>query len=68
MNNNSLSKSLTRYAAIQALYNLSFSKDFEDVKDYFLENKCFFVDMNLKVKFNKINLNKNFFLNLLDLI
>ena len=41
MKNNSLSKSFTRYAAIQAIYNLNFSKNLDDIKKDLIENKVF---------------------------
>lgn len=66
-NNNSLSKSFTRYAAIQALYNFSFSRNLNDVKQYLTENKAFFIDTNLEINFKKTKMNKVFFFKILDL-
>ena len=51
MKNNSLSKSLTRYAAIQALYNLDYSKNLNEVKKNLTSNKGFFVDSNYELNF-----------------
>ena len=66
MKNNSLSKSFTRYAAIQALYNLNFSENLDDIKKYLTAEKVFFIDSNLEVNFKKTKMNKNFFLKILD--
>ena len=62
MKNNSLSKSLTRYAAIQALYNLDYSKNLNEVK------KGFFVDSNYELNFKKTKMNKVFFSDILNYI
>ena len=62
MKNNSLSKSFTRYAAIQALYNFNFSENLDDIKKYLTAEKVFFIDSNLEVNFKKTKMNKNFFL------
>ena len=51
MKNNSLSKSFTRYAAIQALYNFNFSENLDDIKKYLTAEKVFFIDSNLEVNF-----------------
>ena len=61
MKNNSLSKSFTRYAAIQALYNFNFSENLDDIKKYLTAEKVFFIDSNLEVNFKKTKMNKNFF-------
>ena len=66
MKNNSLSKSFTRYAAIQALYNFNFSENLDDIKKYLTAEKVFFIDSNLEVNFKKTKMNKNFFLKILD--
>ena len=66
MKNNSLSKSFTRYAAIQAIYNLNFSKNLDDIKKDLIENKVFFIDSNLEINFKKTNISKVFFLRILD--
>ena len=51
--NNSLSKSLTRYAAIQAIYNLNFSKNLDDIKKFLTSNKVFLIDSNFEINFKK---------------
>ena len=66
MKNNSLSKSFTRYAAIQELYNFNFSENLDDIKKYLTAEKVFFIDSNLEVNFKKTKMNKNFFLKILD--
>ena len=66
MKNNSLSKSFTRYAAIQALYNFNFSENLDDIKKYLTAEQVFFIDSNLEVNFKKTKMNKNFFLKILD--
>ena len=68
MKNNLLSKSFTRYAAIQALYNLNFSNNLNDIKKYLTTNKVFFIDSNLDLNFKKTKMNKVFFCKILDLI
>ncbi|MBD22878.1 MAG: transcription antitermination factor NusB [Alphaproteobacteria bacterium] len=68
MKNNLLSKSFTRYAAIQALYNLNFSNNLNDIKNYLTTNKVFFIDSNLDLNFKKTKMNKVFFCKILDLI
>ena len=68
MRNNSISKSLTRYAAIQALYNFNNSKDLNDIKNFLTTNKGFFIDSNLEINFKKTKMNKVFFLKIIDFI
>ena len=68
MKNNSLSKSLTRYAAIQALYNLDYSKNLNEVKKNLTSNKGFFVDSNYELNFKKTKMNKVFFSDILNYI
>ena len=68
MKNNSLSKSLTRYAAIQALYNLDYSKNLNEVKKNLTSNKGFFVDSNYELNFKKTKMNKVFFFGILNYI
>lgn len=68
MRNNSISKSLTRYAAIQALYNFNYSKDLDDIKNFLTTNKGFFIDSNFEINFKKTKMNKVFFLKIIDFI
>ena len=68
MRNNSLSKSLTRYAAIQALYNFNYSKDLNDIKNFLTTNKGFLIDSNFEINFKKTKMNKVFFLKIIDFI
>ena len=68
MRNNSISKSLTRYAAIQALYNLNYSKDLDDIKKFLTTNKGFLIDSNFEINFKKTKMNKVFFLKIIDFI
>ena len=68
MRNNSISKSLTRYAAIQALYNFNNSKDLNDIKNFLTTNKGFFIDSNLEINFKKTKMNKVFFLKIIDFV
>ena len=68
MKNKSISKSLTRYAAIQALYNFNYSKDLNDIKNFLTTNKGFFIDSNLEINFKKTKMNKVFFLKIIDFI
>ena len=68
MRNNSISKSLTRYAAIQALYNFNNSKDLNGIKNFLTTNKGFFIDSNLEINFKKTKMNKVFFLKIIDFI
>ena len=67
MKNNSISKSLTRYAAIQALYNFHYSKDLNDIKNFLTTNKGFLIDSNLRLIL-KTKMNKVFFLKIIDFI
>ena len=67
MKNSSLSKSFTRYAAIQAIYNLNFSTSSDDIKKYLIENNVFFIDTNLEVNFKQTKMSKVFFLKILDI-
>ena len=53
MRNNSISKSLTRYAAIQALYNFNYSKDLKHIKNFLITNKGFLIDSNFEINFKK---------------
>jgi len=68
MRNNSISKSLTRYAAIQALYNFNYSKDLNDIKNFLTTNKGFLIDSNFEINFKKTRMNKVFFLKIIDFI
>ena len=68
MRNNSISKSLTRYAAIQALYNFNYSKDLNDIKNFLITNKGFLIDSNFEINFKKTKMNKVFFLKIIDFI
>ena len=68
MKNNSISKSLTRYAAIQALYNFNYSKDLNDIKNFLTTNKGFLIDSNFEINFKKTRMNKVFFLKIIDFI
>ena len=68
MRNNSISKSLTRYAAIQALYNFHYSKDLNDIKNFLTTNKGFLIDSNFEINFKKTKMNKVFFLKIIDFI
>ena len=68
MRSNSLSKSLTRYAAIQALYNFNYSKDLNDIKKFLTTNKGFLIDSNFEINFKKTKMNKVFFLKIIDFI
>ena len=68
MRNNSISKSLTRYAAIQALYNFNYSKDLNDIKNFLTTNKGFLIDSNFEINFKKTRINKVFFLKIIDFI
>lgn len=68
MRNNSISKSLTRYAAIQALYNFNYSKDLDDIKKFLTTNKGFLIDSNFEINFKKTKMNKVFFLKIIDFI
>ena len=53
MKNNSLSKSLTRYAAIQALYNLNFSTNLNEIKQYLTSNKGFLLIQTMSLILKK---------------
>lgn len=68
MRNNSISKSLTRYAAIQALYNFNYSKDLNDIKKFLTTNKGFLIDSNFEINFKKTKMNKVFFFKIIDFI
>lgn len=68
MKNNSISKSLTRYAAIQALYNFNYSKDLNDIKNFLTTNKGFLIDSNFEINFKKTKMNKVFFFGILNYI
>ena len=68
MRNNSISKSLTRYAAIQALYNFNYSNDLNDIKKFLTTNKGFLIDSNFEINFKKTRMNKVFFLKIIDFI
>ena len=68
MRNNSISKSLTRYAAIQALYNFNYSKDLDDIKKFLTTNKGFLIDSNFEINFKKTKMNKVFFLKIINFI
>ena len=68
MRNNSISKSLTRYAAIQALYNFNYSNDLNDIKKFLTTNKGFLIDSNFEINFKKTKMNKVFFLKIINFI
>jgi len=68
MRNNSISKSLTRYAAIQALYNFNYSNDLNDIKKFLTTNKGFLIDSNCEINFKKTKMNKVFFFIIIDFI
>ena len=68
MKNKSISKSLTRYAAIQALYNFNYSKNLDDIKKFLTTNKGFLIDSNFEINFKKTKMNKVFFLKIIDFI
>ena len=68
MKNKSISKSLTRYAAIQALYNFHYSKDLNDIKNFLTTNKGFLIDSNCEINFKETKMNKVFFLKIIDFI
>jgi len=68
MKNNSLSKSFTRYAAIQAIYNFTYSKNLSEIQMYLIDNNAFFIDVDIKVNFEKTKINKFFFLKILDVV
>ena len=68
MKNNSLSKSFTRYAAIQAIYNLNYSKNLPEIQMYLIDNNAFLIDVDIKVNFKKTKINKFFFLKILDVV
>ena len=68
MKNNSISKSLTRYAAIQASYNFDYSKDLNHIKNFLTTNKDFLIDSNFEINFKKTKMNKVFFLKIIDFI
>lgn len=68
MKNNSLSKSFTRYAAIQAIYNLNYSKNLPEIKTYLIDNNAFLIDVDVKVNFDKTKINKVFFLKVLEVV
>ena len=60
MKNNCFQNPLLGYAAIQAIYNLNFSKNLNDIKKNLIENKVFFIDSNLEINFKKTNISKSF--------
>jgi len=68
MKNNSLSKSFTRYAAIQAIYNLNYSKNLPEIQMYLIDNNAFLIDVDIKVNFKKTKINKFFFLKILEVV
>ena len=68
MRNNSISKSLTRYAAIQALYNFNYSKDLDNIKKFLTTNKGFLIDSNFEINFKKTKMNKVFFFKIINFI
>jgi len=68
MKNNSLSKSFTRYAAIQAIYGLNYSKNLPEIQSYLINNDAFLIDLDVKVNFDKTKINKIFLLKILEVI
>ena len=68
MKNNSLSKSFTRYAAIQAIYNFNYSKNLPEIQMYLIDNNAFLIDVDVKVNFEKTKINKFFFLKILEVV
>jgi N utilization substance protein B len=68
MKNNSLSKSFTRYAAIQAIYSLNYSKNLPEIQTYLINNNAFLIDLDVKVTFDKTKINKVFLLKILEVI
>ena len=68
MKNNSLSKSFTRYAAIQAIYNLNYSTNLPEIQTYLIDNNAFLIDVDVKVNFDKTKINKIFFLKILEVV
>ena len=68
MKNNSLSKSFTRYAAIQAIYSLNYSKNLPEIQTYLINNNAFLIDLDVKVNFDKTKINKIFLIKILEVI
>ena len=68
MKNNSLSKSFTRYAAIQAIYSLNYSKNLPEIQTYLINNNAFITDLDVKVNFDKTKINKIFLIKILEVI
>ena len=66
MKNNKLSKSFSRYGAIQALYNLNFTEDFGQIKRNFSENEDCFLYVDFKNKLNERKFNRGYLLKILN--
>tara|TARA_B100000963_G_scaffold355727_1_gene374515 strand:+ start:1119 stop:1592 length:474 start_codon:yes stop_codon:yes gene_type:complete len=65
MNKMVSSKTFSRYAAIQALYNSNYQNDYEIIKNYFLNTSEFKLQFDFKIKLHRYRLNKNFLKTLL---
>ncbi len=65
MNKKVSTKTFSRYAAIQALYNLNFQNDYETIKNDFLDASEFKLQFDFKMNFHRYKLNKDFLKTLL---
>ncbi|MBS91974.1 MAG: transcription antitermination factor NusB [Rickettsiales bacterium] len=60
-------KTLSRYAAVQAIYNLNFSTNEIDIKEYFLNRKEFTLKLDFDLQFEGKNFNKKLFIEIFEL-
>tara|TARA_B100001029_G_C15052905_1_gene452113 strand:- start:1493 stop:1966 length:474 start_codon:yes stop_codon:yes gene_type:complete len=67
MKTNITPKSLSRYAAVQAIYNLNFSSNEIDIKEYFLNRKEFPLKLDFEQQFDGKKFNKIFFIEIFEL-
>jgi N utilization substance protein B len=61
-----ISKSLSRYLAVQATYSQSFGFDVEEIKKNFTNNQDFRLHIDFEREIEKEKFDKNFFLNIFD--
>ena len=67
MKKNLTPKTLSRYAAVQALYNLNFSNNAGDIKEYFLDRKKSPLKLDFDEHFDGKKFNKIFFIEIFEL-
>ncbi len=67
MKKNLTPKTLSRYVAVQAIYNLNFSNNVVDIKKNFLNKDEFTLNLDFENNFNGKKFNKTFFAEIFEL-